>query len=760
MNKIYDGRPQWSNWGGLNDVQRNQVFSPGLAPSDLSFGGLAGTTHIVMRASQNTSGGKISYAVANRAYTGRLMGSYHSGLMENEWAYSVALARRYAEESFRDGSVYDANSFYASIEKRLSPSQSLNFSGFYTPNRRGKTSANTQEVFDLKGITYNSYWGYQDGEIRNSRVKTVEEPVLMFNHYWDLNKKNTLNTNIGYQFGTVGNSRLDYGGSRIFTYSNGSEIFIGGGTNPDPAYYQKMPSYFLRFEDDLQFQGAYFAEKEFRNNGQVNWNELYTVNLTTAGNGGNAVYILYEDRNDDRQLSANTVLSSQLNSYITLNSAVNYRLLNSENYARLLDLLGGTTYLDVDSFSEGDEAQNDLQNPNRLLGEDEKFKYHFSLDAAVMEGFSQARFNYKRVEFFAGLTFSHTKYQRTGHSRNGNFPDNSFGKSELLSFNNYGLKSGLTYKLSGRHIFDFKGGYYTKTPNLRNSFSNPRQNNDRVTDLASEKVQSVDVSYIYRSPVFRSRLTTYYAGLEDATEVSFYYADGISGLGRNSTTAFVQEILSGINKRHMGVEMGMEAQITPAIKLKSAVALGEHTYTNNPDLYLTSDDFQEPLRYGPSHLKNYRLPGGPQRASQVGVEYRDPAYWWISATSNFFSHAYLDIASLTRTRNFFTDADGLPIVNYSEEIARDLLKQERYDSYSLINLVGGKSWRMKQNYVGIFASVNNLLDTRYKTGGYEQSRNTNYRILLADGQRDKPIFGPKYWYGYGTTYYTHLYVRF
>src|SRR5690606_21153106 len=24
MNKMFDGRPQWSNWGGLNDVMRNQ----------------------------------------------------------------------------------------------------------------------------------------------------------------------------------------------------------------------------------------------------------------------------------------------------------------------------------------------------------------------------------------------------------------------------------------------------------------------------------------------------------------------------------------------------------------------------------------------------------------------------------------------------------------------------------------------------------------------------------------------------------------
>ena len=29
MNKLYNGRPQWSNWGGLNDVLRNRELSVG-----------------------------------------------------------------------------------------------------------------------------------------------------------------------------------------------------------------------------------------------------------------------------------------------------------------------------------------------------------------------------------------------------------------------------------------------------------------------------------------------------------------------------------------------------------------------------------------------------------------------------------------------------------------------------------------------------------------------------------------------------------
>jgi hypothetical protein len=55
--------------------------------------------------------------------------------------------------------------------KKLNDSHSLNFTGFYTPNSRGKNSPNSAEVTELTSETYNSYWGYQDGKKRNARVK-------------------------------------------------------------------------------------------------------------------------------------------------------------------------------------------------------------------------------------------------------------------------------------------------------------------------------------------------------------------------------------------------------------------------------------------------------------------------------------------------------------------------------------------------------------------------------------------------------------
>ena len=737
MNKMYNGRPQWSNWGGLNDVLRNQEFTNGLSPSDYTFGGILGTSNINLRASSYQAGGRVTYSSSNRSYTNRVIASYASGLLENGWAYTLSAGRRWGNEGYIDATFYDANSFFASIEKQIGDKHSINVTGIYAPNRRGKSSASTQEVYDLKDTKYNEYWGYQDGEKRNSRVKEIEEPIVMLNHYWNINDHTKLNTNVGYQFGKLGNSRLDY----------------AGGANPSPAYYQRLPSYFLADNDGPDFAGAYQAEQNFINDGQIDWNRIYDANVTNANNGLNAAYALYEDRSDDTQFTVNTILSTELTDNITVNGSLNYRNLKSENFAEVLDLFGASGYLNVDSF---DGFQFDLQNPDKIVEEGDTFKYNYNLFADILSGYVQGVFKYNKVDFYVAASATKTEYQREGLYDNEANPGNSFGKGEKLSFNGLGAKGGFTYKVTGKHIFDVNAGYIIRAPSLRNTFSNSRDNHNIVPNITEEKIMSFDASYILRSSMIKARLTGYYTKMEDANEISFFYADGIQGF--EETSEFIQEVLQGIDKKHMGVELGIEAQVTSTIKLKGVASVGEFTYDNNPNLYLTSNDITVEL--GQSTLKDYKVAGGPQRAFSAGFEYRDPDYWWFGATANFFSNAYVDVSPLTRSKNFYLDTDGLPFNDYDTELARELLQQEQFNDYMLVNLIGGKTWKIKDYYIGFFASVNNILDKEYKTGGFEQGRNANFRELRDDVNNGARVFGPKYWYGRGTTYFVNVYLRF
>ena len=753
MNKLYNGRPQWSNWGGLNDVLRNQEFSNGLTPSNYTFGGVLGSTNINTRASEYSEGGRITYSSSNRSYTHRMMASYSSGLMENGWAFTIAASRRAGDEGYVDGTLYDSNSIMASIEKRFNDKHSLNFTSIYAQNKRGKSAPHTQEVYDLKGIKYNEYWGYQNGKMRNSRIKRIEEPILMLNHYWNISDNTSLNTNVAYQFGEIGNSRLDYTGARLV---NGWPI--GGGSNPSPAYYQNLPSFALSNGNEAE---AYRLEQNFLNDGQLNWDELYRQNLNNP-ESSNSKYILYEDRNDDKQFTVNTIFNSELNENISLNGSLQYANLQSENFASVIDLLGGSGYLDTDTFGDTfDQKQNDLLNPNRVVGVNDRFKYNYELESNVMSAFAQAVFKYNKIDFYLAGSVSNTTHQRNGLYQNGGFPTNSLGKSEEVNFTNFGAKGGLTYKITGRHLLDINAGYLTKAPSIRNTFNNPRENNAIIRGLDSEKVLTADASYIFRSPIIQARATGYYTKIEDATDIAFFFSQGLNIEG------FLQEVLTDVDKVHFGAELGIEAQITPTVKIKGAANIGQYTYDNNPHLYVASEDFTTDTNIegvddlGTAYLKDYKVASGPQKAYSLGFEYRDPDYWWVTATANYLDDAYLDLSPTLRTDNFYKDEDGLPFNDYDPTIAREILRQEKFDGYLTLNAAGGKSWKIGDNkYIGFFASINNILNEKYKTGGYEQGRKSDYRQLRDDSNQPKRLFGPKYWYARGTTYFLNVYYRF
>ena len=747
MNKIYDGRAQWGNWGGLNDVLRNQEFRSGLTPSDVTFGGLLGSKNMNTRASEQRPGTRVSYSSSNRSYQHRFMATHSTGTLKNGWAFTFSGSRRAGNEGFNDATSYNAYSFFTSIDKKITDNSSVSFTGIFTPNRRGKSSPNTQEVYDLKGIKYNDYWGFLNGKQTNSRIKEVSEPILMLNHYWDISEKTSINTNIAYQFGKIGNSRIDY----------------NAGANPSPTYYQTLPSYFLRNED---YKNAYETQQNFLNKGQIDWTRIFDANTTNSNAGIENAYVLYEDRNDDKLLTINTILGKEINSHILINGKVGFKRLQSQNFAEVIDLLGGGGYLDIDPFgATEDEKQNNLLNPNRLVGKGDVFKYNFNLNSTIISSFAQAQFNYNKVDFYAAVRFSNTMHQREGLYKNGGFSDTSLGKSTEQKFTNYGIKSGITYKITGRHLVDINAAYLTTAPTIRNTFSNSRENNNVVFDLQSEKTFSTDISYVFRNPIITSKLTAYYSSIKDVTEISFYFADGVGG----DNTAFVQEILSGINKKHLGLEFGLEAQVTSTFKLKGAASIGQFTYDNNPNLVLTTEADSESLSagfvdgfkdFGETNLKNYKLAAGPQNAYSFGFEYRDPDYWWLGATVNFFSNTFIDVSPLNRSKNFYLDDDGLPFLDYNTSIAKELLTQEKFKDYSVVNLVGGKSLKIKDYYISVFATVNNLLNKTYKSGGFEQGRNANYRQLKEDKALDKPIFGSKYWYGRGTTYFLNVSISF
>ncbi|MDR6844812.1 hypothetical protein [Flavobacterium granuli] len=593
----------------------------------------------------------------------------------------------------------------------------------------------------------------------------------MLNHFYAINDYSTLNSSLTYQFGKITNSNIDY----------------QNGNSPDPTYYRKMPSYYssMYAPDNGEFSGEFTpdyenAEKskeQFLTNNQIDWNALYYANqspvIDASGNvtgfaPAKSRYVLYEDHTDDQTITANSNFNTQISDILFFTAGGFYSHLKSHNYQQLTDLLGGLYFDDIDVFYNGNQAQSDLNNPDRQVVEGDTYGYNFNYEANTLNLFTNFKFTYDKVDFYLAQNFISTNYQREGLYQNGIYPTNSFGKSEKLQFENFGFKGGILFKISGRQQFSFNGAYLSNAPTIRNAFPNSRLNNSIVASLENENIISLDASYFYRTPKWQTRLTLFYVQIKNITQTSFFYAEGIfdDGAGYASTDAFVSQTLTHLDKKNLGAEFSFQYQLSPTIMTNFSAAYGQFTFDSNPnvtiinDAQATAENPNPVFDFGTSSLKNYHQAGMPQQAFALGIEYRDPKYWWIGANINYLANSFIDISPISRTDTFYKNPEsGFNFPEATEERARELLKQEEFNPFTLLNISGGKSWRIKGKNIGLFATLNNVLDLAYKTGGYEQARNANFRQLNQDVSSGTPNFGNKYFYGYGRTYFVNLYIN-
>ncbi len=742
MNKFFDGRPQWNNWGGLNDVIRNQEFTNGLEAQEYGFGGILGNTNIDLRPSGMRPGLRISSSLSNRSYTGRVMATYNSGDTPGGFTYTLSASRRWAKEGYMDGTLYDAYSFFVALEYQKNPKSNWAFTSILAKNRRGRSSAITEEVSTLAGNHYNPYWGLQNGKIRNSRERRVFEPILMLNHFYNTpNLKVT--TGLAYQLGTNARSRLGYFDA----------------PNPDPTYFRYLPSFYINNPVGADFTNAALAREGFLENKQINWEQLYTSN-SNPENSGKAAYVLFDDMASDTQWTFSTAANLKLNTVFRLQFGGYYRSLKSQNYAKILDLLGAEFHQDMDPFSA---TQNDVEGELNKVEED-IFNYHYTIDASEWSAFSQLQWQHRQWSGFFSGTLLGIQYQRQGIFQNERFPETSRGGSEAVAFFNYGLKGGLLYQLTARHWISINSGYLNRPPMLQNVFINPRENNQLVPDLQSEQLSTIDVNYFIRWSKITGRLTGLYTRFQNTTDVNFFFVD--AGVGSD----FVQEVITHLDTLHKGLELGLEYQASPSVTLSVAANLGQYEYASNPNVSINFDtagpeeDLINPegnVDLGRAAIKDLKLARGPQTAFAFGVEYRDPKYWWTGVTANYLAHNYANISTITRTSSFALNPDtGQPFLEATPENISQVLRQQPLENIYLLNLVGGKSWLINGKYISLFASVNNAFDQVFRTGGYEQSRNGNFGQLRQDNLRNDPSFAPKYWYGFGRTFFINLAISF
>ena len=801
LNDAITGYSPYSLWSGLNEAMRTKETVNGTEVSDYGFGGYNGLTHIFGNASNVRKGLRGSVLTNSTLYRLRLMSSYATGMKDNGWAFAFNISARLGGNDWIDGVYYRSFAYYLAADKKFNDENMLSFVFFGTPGQRGAQNASTQEVYDLMGDNmYNSNWGYQNGKVRNARVRKTHEPVAFVKYEYTPSDQFQASATALFRFGKNGYTALDWYDAQ----------------DPRPDYYRNLPSYFFDANPDMNRNNfvkyawtneVWTHAKDYPNLTHIDWDRLYNVNRLQEGR---SKYAQEERRTDQRDFNFAATFKARPNRWLTLTGGLDTRINRTEYYKVLADLLGGDYFLNVDSFAERDfgssepRIQNDLDyylahGSAEKVGVGDKYGYDYYAQVRNAGLWMNGQFAFGNFKANLGGRVGYESFWRDGLVRKGLFagldangqeivvdgvklttydskgkPVTSFGKSEVSRFLTYAAKAGVAYMFKGNQRVYANVGYFNEAPKFNQAFLSARTRNSLVDNLETVKTFSSDLNWQYTGNGLNFRTTVFYTLIMDQSKVMSAYDD--------LQNAFSNFALSGIDQRNVGVEIGFKipTYVVPNLSLQGVLAAGRYEYISNPTMTQTVDNSAEVVmenvlvpywKSSPVYPKDasgvitttdagayekmqrHYVPSTPQLAASLGLSYNYD-YWFIDGDVEYFAESYLDMNPLYRTDYATAGLDNTVTPVELEYMT----SQEKFDPAVLLNVSIGKSWYIRRQYqLGFSLNVKNLLNNKtVKTGGYEQTRLVDNTV----GKERFYRFDPKYFYMAGTNYMLNIYFRF
>ena len=633
LNDAITGYSPYSLWSGLNEVTRAKEASTGLEASDYGSGGYNGSTNIFGNPAAVRRGLRASVLTNSAMYRLRLMLTYGSGPLDNGWSYAVSASARLGGNDYIKGVYYRSFAYYLGAEKKFGDGHTLALMHFATPGQRGAQNASTQEVYDLMGDNmYNSNWGYQNGHVRNSRVRKTFEPVTVLKYTYAPSSNFESNTVFLWRTGFNGYTALDWYDA----------------ADPRPDYYRNLPSYSFanstegddqnaRYEytyDDLSEKGRLMYESwtsrsdDYLMYQHLNWDRLYNVNYHSAD--GRSKYAQEQRHVNQNDLNLVENLKWRINDNMVLSGGVNLKYNRTEYFKKIADLLGGKYFLNVDSFAERDYAVNEakIQNDldyyltNGLTAEKitKGGKYGYDYFANVVKANLWAGYSLEIDNWEARVSgnIGYESFWREGMMRKGLFAGTaeevaeintklpasqqltpvydaegnavtSKGKSQVKHFMVGSVKAYASRAFGGGHRIYANLGVFSDAPTFNEAFISPRTRNSIISNLKNKFTYSADLNYQYSNKGYNVRLTAFYTKIKNQSDVMSFYDDS-----QNSFTNFA---MTGIDQQHVGVELGFSVPLpVTGLSIEGVLSAGEYTYTSNPYMVQTIDNSAEVIR--------------------------------------------------------------------------------------------------------------------------------------------------------------------
>ncbi len=775
MNDMETGQFRYSLVGGLNQQTKGRETALPFEVTNFAMSAMGGSNNYDFRPSHMPSGSRVTLSGANRNYTLRGMLTHNTGLMPNGWAFSANLTYRWASmaTAYVDGTFYNSLSYFLGAEKKLNDQHSISLVTWGNPTERAGQGAATDESYWLANSNYyNPYWGFQNGEKRNSRVIRDFAPTALLTWDWDINESTKLTTSLTGRYSMYKSTKLNY---------NNAE-------NPQPDYWKNLPSSYydvwypedaagrtLSGYDDFYRARTYMMGSEEAR--QINWDRLYYANQMGNKTGRDAMYYVQARNNNNLNLALSSMLKKELNPDMNWNSGLQLATNKGMHYQTMEDLLGANTFHNINTYALGNypssdvRVQYDLNNPNAEVKVGDRFAYDYNLLVRKAQVWSSLQYKKRALAAFVAGRIGGATMQRDGKMRNGiaeALGVSSYGKSSTAKFLEGGAKAGLTYNLGAGNTIQAGLGYEWKAPQAQAAFVSPEINNDFVHSLKNEKIFSSELGYQFETSWLKANISGYYSHLSDVSEWQNFFYDDIASFSYVSMT--------GIKKAYYGVEWGINVKVTPSITIKTLGTWSEAKNTNNANVvYMNST---EGKYYGDIvYNKNMREGGTPLSAYNLTLSYHSGG-WFIDVMGNYYDRIYLFYSPSYRygttldNRQKSYENSGIAaeqVYGYNEQGDKVLLNsavaQEEGKGGFMLDLSIGRSIRMKRGSLSVNLMLTNVLNNqKLVTGGYEQSR-SNYSVNSTTGEVGnartyKFDRNPKKYYAYGINGMLNISYRF
>ncbi len=888
LNSQERGNFNYSAMGGLNDASRYKEVLNSMEATNFSFGGVTQSTNYLMNAARYAQGWKVGVAGTNRNYKARVNATYASGLMENGWAVIAQLAYRFSpyidnKGIIGEGIKYYSLGYFLSAEKQWSNSR-LKLITFGAPTERGQNAAVTQEVYDLTGTNnYNPYWGYQNGQVRNSRIVKSYDPTVIAAYEINIDETQKLKVAAGYHYSWYSNSAINFYNApdpRPDYYRNlPSAMWDGQIANPNnensasQLYDENGNHYpwglFVGHDlngtsfgsgfigDDGNVIGPSINKEQYnslvnlwqtRDNKttQIDWDNIYAANIANNYNNpdGSARYIVERRHNDIQEAIASINYTNTQFDHLKMTLGLEGKYAQGIHYKTIDDLLGGNQWLDIDAFADrdikelatnGGFTQADIANvrkneiasdyDNRITNTSRRFGYDYRINMANAKAWFQNEWSFNEVDLYYALQLEYNMMQRSTNMLNGRAwyltkvaeertgvnPWKYYGHAAyeqikaaeangtLHAGTNYlgdahhfldpGFKFGAKYKINGRNNIKLNALAETRTPYARDAYISQRVHDRAVDNIyvhdnaqnlkefyaASEKVAAVDLTYEFNYPIVRGRVTGFFTQSWNGTELNGYYDD--------EARTFVNQAMTGIDKRHMGIEAAIAVKLGTYFTLTGVASIGDYRYTSDAiaissaenGMPMTQNLVTKELVFETQDkvlLNGLKLSTGPQANASLKLSFFHPKMWFADVTVNYHDWNYLSVAPSRRMQGLYTgirldgtavngwfgdsyanaiettdgkalqveiaedgtaiygnavlDANGVPVLRYPYNI---MTMQESLAAVNPLNRfiidasVGKLIYLPNRQSISINLSVTNLTNnTHFKTGGYQQAR--------------------------------------